>query len=87
MFILLLLALCALRFGPVGAITSFVPNVDCIANFERLRRACHLTSVNEGGCYLVTPAHVALHPKEKKWQLSHFLNDFKCLDWRISYSY
>ena len=68
-------------------------HVDCIANFERFRRACPSTSVNawklnmKGGCYLVTPAHVALYPKEKKWQFSHFLNDFKCLDWRISYSY
>ena len=65
-----------------------------IPDFDRFRRACPSPKVNawkvikNGVCYLATPAHVAIYAgNDGKWKLSHFLDDFKDLDWRIRHSY
>ena len=62
-------------------------------NFAKISRACPSKRINAwkvkigSEIFLITPAHVAVYPREKKWAFSHFMNDYKQLDWRILYSY
>lgn len=82
------------------ALTAMLDSWRCLCNsvvfpdFDRFRRSCPSPKVNawkvikNGVCYLATPAHVAIFAgNDGNWKLSHFLDDFKDLDWRIRHSY